>query len=150
MATRGPKPKTHCVNGHELVEGNIRQLYNKNGGKDGRRCLKCSATRISRYRELYPEKANESRTNSAIKMKFGLNGIVGREELLAAQGNKCAACDATDCTWGKGFKNKWHIDHDHKTGKVRGILCSRCNLTLGQVQDYVEYMRKLSAYLNGN
>ena len=73
---------------------------------------------------------------------------MGREELLAAQGNKCASCFTAGCTWGKGFKNKWHIDHDHKTGRVRGILCSRCNLILGQVQDDVEYMWKLCAYLN--
>ena len=44
--------------------------------------------------------------------------------LLAAQGGHCALCPATPKT------RRLHVDHDHATGKVRGLLCHRCNRAL--------------------
>lgn len=46
------------------------------------------------------------------------------ERLLAAQGGGCAICGATPKT------RRLHVDHDHKTGAVRGLLCHRCNRAL--------------------
>jgi len=115
--------------------------------KDGRRCLKCNADRTSRYRELDPVRFNLQRSNSAIKMKFGIDGVTGREELLVAQGSKCQICGTADCTWGKGFKKKWHIDHNHETREVRGILCSECNTLLGQVEKNPDLIDQMKDYL---
>lgn len=50
----------------------------------------------------------------------------------------CAACGSTE---------RIHIDHDHKTGKVRGALCSPCNLALGHVDDSPERLEALIRYL---
>ena len=44
--------------------------------------------------------------------------------LLAAQGGHCALCPNTPKT------RRLHVDHDHRTGKVRGLLCHRCNRAL--------------------
>jgi hypothetical protein len=44
--------------------------------------------------------------------------------LLAAQDGHCALCDATPKT------KRFHVDHDHRTNKVRGLLCHRCNRVL--------------------
>jgi recombination endonuclease VII len=44
--------------------------------------------------------------------------------LLEAQGGGCAICGAKPKT------RRLHVDHDHKTGKVRGLLCHRCNRAL--------------------
>ncbi|HET9945169.1 MAG TPA: endonuclease VII domain-containing protein, partial [Actinomycetes bacterium] len=46
--------------------------------------------------------------------------------MLAAQHGVCAICQAADAA---------HIDHDHTTGAVRGMLCFRCNAALGQLDD---------------
>jgi hypothetical protein len=46
------------------------------------------------------------------------------EALLAAQGGGCAICGNPPKT------RRLHVDHDHKTGKVRGLLCHRCNRAL--------------------
>lgn len=49
------------------------------------------------------------------------------ENLLQKQNNVCALCKGTN------GKNKLHIDHDHETGAVRGLLCAKCNSLLGLV-----------------
>ena len=60
------------------------------------------------------------------------------ESLLTRQNNLCAIC-------GRPFI-KSHIDHDHKTGKVRGILCITCNTGLGKFNDSVELLYKAIRY----
>ena len=40
-----------------------------------------------------------------------------------------------------------HVDHDHVTGRVRGLLCGNCNLALGCVKDSVEVLERLASYL---
>ncbi len=65
---------------------------------------------------------------SHLKRKYGLT-IQDYAAMLASQGNCCALCLGQ-------FKNKrsTHVDHCHKTGKVRGILCTACNTMLGRVE----------------
>ena len=66
--------------------------------------------------------------------------------ILSAQGGKCAVCGKepllrTDKSWGLC------VDHDHTTGKVRGLLCSSCNVILGHVHDNPDILMKLVDYL---
>lgn len=51
-------------------------------------------------------------------------------KILEYQGGLCAICRRQPR---KG--SHWHTDHDHKTGLVRGILCSQCNRGLGKIED---------------
>ena len=75
------------------------------------------------------------------------------EAILAAQGGGCAVCGTTSPT---GQGNTFHVDHDHsccpggKTcGKcVRGILCTRCNMALGLLDDDRTRIARLDAYLS--
>ena len=46
-----------------------------------------------------------------------------REELAAKHGDKCAICDKPR----SAFKNRLSLDHNHRTGKIRGLLCFACN-----------------------
>jgi hypothetical protein len=62
--------------------------------------------------------------------------------LLEKQGGKCPICKTDD----PGGRN-WHTDHDHATGKIRGILCGRCNIMLGHARDSVEILLAAIAYL---
>lgn len=57
-----------------------------------------------------------------------------KESLFAAQGNKCACCGESN----PNSLKPWHIDHDHDTGEIRGILCFRCNQLLGMLGDTLE------------
>lgn len=58
------------------------------------------------------------------------------------QAGKCAVCETTT----PGTKG-WCLDHCHRTGKVRGMLCGPCNLALGLMRDNPERLRKAAAYL---
>jgi hypothetical protein len=62
------------------------------------------------------------------------------------QNNSCAIC-GSHCTQ---FINGLVIDHDHATGKVRGLLCSRCNIGLGCYHDDIELMKRAIQYLERN
>ena len=60
-------------------------------------------------------------------------GITLKEwnRMLARQGHRCAICRADSPGTSKG----WHTDHNHVTGRVRGILCKNCNTALGLLGD---------------
>lgn len=72
-----------------------------------------------------------------ILKKYGMTAEAAKQ-LRAAQGARCAIC----CK-----KRKLHIDHDHKTGRVRGLLCGNCNRALGLLQDDTGRIKKMVAYL---
>lgn len=66
--------------------------------------------------------------NQHLRKTYGIS-IVEYELILEAQGGKCAIC--------KGGTSKRHfaVDHNHKTGEVRGLLCGRCNTALARFMD---------------
>jgi len=64
------------------------------------------------------------------------------QAMLLAQGGTCAICSASD--WGKRGPM---VDHDHLTGRVRGILCGRCNTALGMLKDSAGLLRSAIWYL---
>ena len=64
--------------------------------------------------------------------------------LLAAQAGRCAICGVTQ---GSSRGSRLHLDHDHQTGTVRGLLCIRCNPGLGYFLDDPKLMRRAAAYV---
>jgi hypothetical protein len=66
------------------------------------------------------------------------------DRILAHQGGVCAGCGC------KPGKNRLAVDHDHKTGKIRGLLCWTCNSTLGEALDSPQRLFKLYKYLVTN
>ena len=63
--------------------------------------------------------------------------------LLTSQGSACAICQTSD--WGKRGP---FVDHDHRTGQVRGVLCFRCNSALGYANDNPNIIRAMGDYLS--
>jgi hypothetical protein len=71
------------------------------------------------------------------------------EAMWLAQGGRCAnrACTVTAPLIAENYRKGLHVDHDHVTGKVRGLLCQRCNHALGHVRDDRGRLLGLLAYL---
>ena len=72
--------------------------------------------------------------------------------ILQAQGCACAICGTTRhggaVTLAHGLTGQgWHGDHDHKTGRFRGVLCRQCNLGLGHFRDNIKTMYAAIHYL---
>lgn len=70
--------------------------------------------------------------------------LEGRQKLFDAQNGKCAICERE---LAGPMERKVHVDHDHATGKVRGLLCHHCNVALGNFQDSTHVLRRALAYL---
>lgn len=71
----------------------------------------------------------------------GREAMSGLITALESQGRRCAVCkDGTAV----------HVDHDHLTGKVRGVLCFNCNGGLGQFKDQIERLEQAIDYLKDN
>lgn len=85
--------------------------------------------------------AQLSARKSYFKTKYGLT--LEQIEEMAALG--CAICGTTD--W-PGHHNRPHVDHDHDTGEVRGILCSECNTGLGKFKDDPVLLARAVDYLS--
>jgi len=85
---------------------------------------------------------NAYRMRQHYRNKYGITPEE-KSEMLTSQGNCCACCGSDS----PNHKQGWVVDHCHTSGKVRGILCQPCNLSLGKVRESVEHLRALIAYL---
>ena len=68
------------------------------------------------------------------------------EAMIVAQNDSCPICLETIKSTGKG-KNCAAVDHDHGTGKVRGILCQKCNAAIGSLGDSPDNIKRAFNYL---
>lgn len=93
-------------------------------------------------------------TRQANAAKYGTKGNINRKFVLKkrygltpeqfiklsdSQGGLCAIC--------KRIMNGICIDHDHETGKVRGLLCRNCNTGLGMFEENIEFLRLCITYI---
>lgn len=96
-------------------------------GAGNKRCVDCTAKAEKRY-------------VSSLKGKYGVSPSE-YQAMLSVQGNKCYVCRR-----GPGNR-RLCVDHDHATGKVRGLLCGKCNTYLGHIKDSIEATERLVTYL---
>jgi hypothetical protein len=65
------------------------------------------------------------------------------DEILASQGGVCAICEDV-CKTGRRLA----VDHDHETGRVRGLLCANCNIAIGKLQESAYIAGRAADYLS--
>lgn len=87
------------------------------------------------------------RKNYEYKRKFGIT-FSEYEVMLRQQNYVCAICKKEESFELRGTKHSLAIDHCHKTGKIRGLLCRNCNQGLGLFHDNVEFLSQAIYYLN--
>lgn len=98
--------------------------------------------RAKEWRTANPEKMRRYRLRSHFKKNFGIT-LEQYDLIWEQQGKKCAICGVGD-----SFKDKFHLDHDHSTNVIRGILCARCNHGLGHFKDDASILHKAATYLD--
>lgn len=132
-------------------------------GKDGlaARCKECSNIYHREYNARHREhknkltnnwrKANPDRVrNIYLKHTYGITSEE-YEKLLEEQKGVCLICGRPEkVSDGKGGIKKLHIDHNHTTGKVRGLLCNDCNVGLARFNEDVCILQKAILYLEEN
>lgn len=94
------------------------------------------------YNKIYYKNHQRQAKRNRIKQKYGLSHEDWVKMWLGQDGN-CAICGEPFAQQSDTF-----IDHNHKTGKVRGLLCNKCNLGMGYFNDNPELMIKVVNYLN--
>lgn len=94
-------------------------------------CVSCKSTYNKKlWRD---EEYRNNRENYRLSYRYGIT-LPQYELILAAQNECCAICKKHR----SNFKKALAVDHDHKTGKIRGLLCAVCNKFLGHYERYLE------------
>jgi hypothetical protein len=101
--------------------------------------------RSENYSAAHPEKVRAAWRRSGLKRKYGITPAQF-ETILAAQGGCCAICG----TFKPGGRGMFHVDHNHRTGKLRGVLCHKCNTAIGLLGDSPCAARAAADYLERN
>lgn len=153
------------------IEQPLDQFYRAKGTRDGLRgeCRSCFRARAKERYPLVREQAierarqwrldnldrfqaNQRRMRSTpegkarsraghLKRKYGLT-LDQYDEMLADQGGGCGICGRPPSD-----TISLHIDHDHETGRIRGLLCFRCNNSLGDLDDDPDLLLAALLYL---
>lgn len=132
----------------------LSDFYKESRVKDGRarRCKQCHCKVTNVYRQKNPElyrKASLKHWHNLDDKKKHSNwirryGITADEytNMFESQNGKCKIC-SQECPTGRVLA----VDHCHKTGKVRGLLCTKCNTALGMLNDNIKYFEIAIEYL---
>ena len=103
-------------------------------------CKICNRER--KYRWHHTEAGKLSSANTKLKRRFGIT-LEQYEDMLKEQGGRCMICGAIKST----LNHKLAVDHDHKTSKIRGLLCKSCNLGIGNFLDSPVLLQNAISYL---
>lgn len=81
-----------------------------------------------------------------------LHGITGKQYLSMCekQGNVCAVCKNKETVKYRGKPRRLSVDHDHKTNKIRGLLCDDCNKGIGCFHENIQFLESAIAYLKSH
>jgi hypothetical protein len=135
------------------------EFYERDMHKTKAQCRECTNTKARAYAKanrakvLAYKKAHGHTVQPSgltrnkegkLRTTYGLSASAFND-MLKAQGFKCGCCGGPFAS--NNHKRPMHVDHNHQTGKVRGILCGGCNLILGHAKDSIEVLQRAIFYL---
>ena len=100
-----------------------------------------SIAKARRWQKANPDKASAHAHKAALKLKYKITPEE-YQRLVNNQKNLCAICGFPETR-----KKRLSVDHNHKTGKVRSLLCYNCNSALGLLKENLELLQKAMSYL---
>ena len=136
-ANNPEKTKDYCKKYYwaNIEKAKIRRKkqYLKNSFKEKAKARK--------WRKENPDKARMIDRRSILK-KYGITPEK-YDSILITQNKQCGICKKP----ASKFKRNLSVDHNHETGKIRGLLCNKCNRGIGNFNDDVEIMNRGAEYL---
>lgn len=138
-----------CASCHE-VKPTTEFPAKKNKGKWGfySYCTCCKRKKAKQYYLDNTKRCKELARNRDLK-KYGLT-INQQKAMLEKQEGRCAICGKSIYLFGNSKNNTAHVDHDHSSGEVRGLLCQECNTGLGKFRDNTLFLSKAIEYLEAS
>lgn len=108
----------------------------------------CKACKAAYRKKLDQQPHNLERTRAYhFKYKYGIT-VEQYDDMLAAQGGVCAICKQPERHKSRSGKiTPLAVDHCHSTGRIRGLLCHYCNVSLGAMNDSIERLESAIDYL---
>lgn len=123
----------------------IREIQRKSNAK---RSLDPNFSEAKRnYQALYREANAETLRHKERERKFGITSKT-YSLMLQSQNKVCAICGKPETAKRLGVVKSLSVDHDHKSGKIRGLLCSDCNTGIGKLKDDPSIIRAAADYLD--
>jgi hypothetical protein len=139
LAVDGRKACSACKR-ELLVSGFGRNVAQKDGLHN--QCIPCARESREKHRVKNPERFRAAQRKYQHKLRYGLTPDQ-YAAMVAEAGNCCTVC-------GSPPKAPWaslEVDHCHRTGRVRALLCHNCNRSLGHAHDDAALLRKLAEYI---
>lgn len=100
-------------------------------------CKLCQSKEGKVYNQVHAKKISVKQKAKHLRLAYGITPEL-RDSLSEKQGHVCAIC----------LKNRpLQVDHCHKTGDIRGLLCFQCNTAIGKLQENVETVIRAAEYL---
>ena len=159
-----------CSKCKKEYPNNKEYFYKRSDAKDGlkHQCINCCKEYTIKYREENREKMRECKKkwyeknkekeierqkkykkenpkkwkNTHLKRTFGIT-MKEYNQILEEQNRKCRICGIHQSK----LKTSLCVDHNHKTGKISGLLCNNCNMMLGFIEKYKKNPNKWDNYL---
>jgi len=100
----------------------------------------------AKFRKRNPDLIKNNKRKALLLKKYNIT-LEEYDSLLLKQDHKCAICSSD---MAQSNKQYLCVDHCHTTGKVRGLLCDKCNMGLGLFQDNIELLQNSITYLLNN
>lgn len=122
----------------------LTEFYARTVSVDGfqNSCKVCQKHHSKTYAQQNPDQVRKWKLKAYYQLEPG-----DYEQMLKAQNGRCAICQTS--TPGGRF-NRFNVDHNHATGKVRGLLCGNCNRGLGYLKDNESILLKAALYLSNH
>ena len=111
-------------------------------------CRKCTQKRARDWRKANPDKRAAQKRRAAMKFRLGRGGEKSYNNMYISQNGVCAICGEKEREkTNKGMTKHLAVDHDHKTGKTRGLLCKKCNIGISMLGDDLDVLASATSYL---
>lgn len=107
---------------------------------------RAGAKKRTEYRATDGREMHRKSERKCLLRKYGLT-LEAYDEMLARQGGVCALCGEPERGLSRGVVKLLAVDHCHKTGLVRGLLCSACNLSVGRIEAAPRFLERINGYL---